>query len=81
MLPNEFMGKNLHYVNSANSSSKSEVTLAAVTPLSTKTSLIFVKVSLVNWFERFFLLFSFKRLEAIQSPDAIKKYRVMSWEI
>jgi hypothetical protein len=48
MLPNEFMGKNLHYVNSANSSSKSEVTLAAVTPLSTKTSLIFVKVSLVN---------------------------------
>ena len=28
MLPNEFMGKNLHYVNSANSSSKNEVTLS-----------------------------------------------------
>ena len=45
MLPNEFMGKNLHDVNSANSSSKSEVTLTVATPLSTKTSLIFVKVS------------------------------------
>ena len=50
MLPNEFMGKNLHNVTSANSSSKSEVTLAVVTPLSNKTSLIFVKVSLVNRF-------------------------------